>query len=185
MKEYKAYTIARLGYLRPKEVDCLVKYVKLLPKNPVIVNIGAGFGTSALCFAEPRHDAKIFSIDLRDDDNPFGGLLNERNSFSGTGLSLPTQIKGDSKEVGKTWDKEIDLLFIDGDHSKEGVGGDIDIWIPHVKDGGYVLFHDYGSRHHGFVTAAVDELAKTLELVEVAKTVAVFLIERDGNVLPG
>lgn len=178
MKKYKAYTIAQLGYLRPKEVDCLVKYVKLLPENPIIVNIGAGFGTSALCFAEPRHDAEIFSIDLRDDDNPFGGLLNERNAFIGADAKLPTQIKGDSKKVGKTWDKEIDLLFIDGDHSAEGVGGDIDIWIPYVKDGGYVLFHDYGSPYHGFVTLAVDELAKTIALVEVVKTVAVFLNEK-------
>jgi predicted O-methyltransferase YrrM len=36
----------------------------------------------------------------------------------------------------------LDLLFIDGDHSEEGVRSDFERWSPHVRPGGHVLFHD-------------------------------------------
>jgi predicted O-methyltransferase YrrM len=37
---------------------------------------------------------------------------------------------------------ELDLLFIDGDHSEEGVRADFERWSPFVKAGGHLLFHD-------------------------------------------
>ena len=40
-------------------------------------------------------------------------------------------------------DDELDVLYIDGDHSYEGVKKDIEIYTPSVRVGGYVLFHDY------------------------------------------
>jgi hypothetical protein len=49
-----------------------------------------------------------------------------------------------SAEVCKSFTDEIDLLFIDGDHSLAGCKADADCWIPHVRKGGTVLFHDYG-----------------------------------------
>jgi len=41
---------------------------------------------------------------------------------------------------------KFDLMFIDGDHSYEGVKNDFEKWTPHLKVGGYVLFddQDYG-----------------------------------------
>lgn len=36
----------------------------------------------------------------------------------------------------------IDFLFIDGDHSYEGVQKDWTLWSPHVAIGGYVALHD-------------------------------------------
>ena len=38
--------------------------------------------------------------------------------------------------------RSIDLLFIDGDHSYEGVKGDFERYAPMVSPGGAVLFHD-------------------------------------------
>jgi predicted O-methyltransferase YrrM len=40
--------------------------------------------------------------------------------------------------------QEIDLLFIDGDHSYEGVKTDWDLYSPLLKSGSCVVFHDYG-----------------------------------------
>jgi predicted O-methyltransferase YrrM len=40
------------------------------------------------------------------------------------------------------WDQEIDFLFIDGDHSFEGVFQDWNEWSPYVKPGGHVALHD-------------------------------------------
>ncbi len=37
---------------------------------------------------------------------------------------------------------QLDLLFIDGDHTYEGVKKDFDMYSPLVKKGGIVAFHD-------------------------------------------
>ncbi len=55
-------------------------------------------------------------------------------------------IEGDSREVYKTWDKgKIKLLFIDGDHTYEGVKADAEGWFDHVSSPGAILFHDFRS----------------------------------------
>jgi predicted O-methyltransferase YrrM len=47
-----------------------------------------------------------------------------------------------SGEAAKGWDKKIDLIFIDGDHSYEGVKADWDLFLPHLAEFGVVVFHD-------------------------------------------
>ena len=37
---------------------------------------------------------------------------------------------------------ELDFLFIDGDHSYEGVKQDYELYSPLVKKGGIIAFHD-------------------------------------------
>jgi hypothetical protein len=38
--------------------------------------------------------------------------------------------------------EDIDLIFIDGDHSYEGILKDFNRWEPFLKKGGLVLIHD-------------------------------------------
>jgi predicted O-methyltransferase YrrM len=38
--------------------------------------------------------------------------------------------------------RELDLLFIDGDHSYEGVRNDFELYHPLVRRGGLIVFHD-------------------------------------------
>lgn len=40
-------------------------------------------------------------------------------------------------------DESLDVVFIDGDHSYEGVSLDIKCWLPKVKVGGIIAGHDY------------------------------------------
>lgn len=47
-----------------------------------------------------------------------------------------------SGEVAKDWKEPIDMLFIDGDHSYEGVKEDWRLFSPHVRRFGVVVFHD-------------------------------------------
>lgn len=47
-----------------------------------------------------------------------------------------------STEVAREWDKSIDLLFIDGDHSYEGVKRDWELFSPFVREFGFTIFHD-------------------------------------------
>ena len=39
-------------------------------------------------------------------------------------------------------DEKVDFLFIDGDHTYEGVKRDFEMYSPLVKEGGIVAFHD-------------------------------------------
>lgn len=52
---------------------------------------------------------------------------------------------------------ELDLLFIDGDHTLDGVKNDYDRYSKYVKKGGYIIFDDY---HHPIIKEYCDKLLK-------------------------
>ena len=41
----------------------------------------------------------------------------------------------------------VDFVWIDGDHSQEGITTDLDLYYPLVKEGGIFGGHDYGQCH--------------------------------------
>ncbi len=51
-------------------------------------------------------------------------------------------IQKTSNEVAKTWQGQIDILFIDGDHGYEQVLFDYRTFAPFVKKDGLIIFHD-------------------------------------------
>lgn len=51
--------------------------------------------------------------------------------------------QGFSADIAATWEKPIDFLYIDGDHSLEGIYTDLYSWVPKVKVGGIISGHDY------------------------------------------
>jgi predicted O-methyltransferase YrrM len=54
--------------------------------------------------------------------------------------------------------REIGMLWIDGDHSKAAVMQDIERWAPLVAPGGYIVLDDVGTWHPG-----VDEAVRRLK----------------------
>lgn len=146
------------GFLYPAEVCLIYLVAAKLPKDAIAVNIGAGVGTGSLALVEMRPDVESWTVDISE-GGPGGGMANERNAFYNAGIPQTTrQILGDSHEVWRNWDraKALDYLFIDGDHSADGLQKDIDGWLQFVKPGGYVLYHDYKSKTWADVTAVVD-----------------------------
>lgn len=73
-------------------------------------------------------------------------------------------LKSDSVEASEgIEDESLDFVFIDADHTYEGVKRDIEAWAPKVRPGGIVSGHDYyvfASGEDG-VIRAVDEYVKT------------------------
>ena len=47
-----------------------------------------------------------------------------------------------SAEVARRWSGEVEVLFIDGDHSERGCDTDWESWSPFIPVGGRVVFHD-------------------------------------------
>lgn len=59
-------------------------------------------------------------------------------------------------------DLSLDFVFIDADHSYNGVKSDITAWLPNIKPGGFIGGHDYDNpreRNGKEVKHAVDEFA--------------------------
>jgi hypothetical protein len=71
-----------------------------------------------------------------------------------------------SQDVALTWDgKPVGLLFVDGDHTKEGARRDILTWAPHLAPGARIAVDDYGHPDWPGVGEAVDELVAKEVLV--------------------
>jgi MMP 1-O-methyltransferase len=51
-------------------------------------------------------------------------------------------IIGHSEVVGRAWNTQLSLIFIDGSHAYESVLNDYQIWAKHILPGGYLVFHD-------------------------------------------
>lgn len=163
---------AAFGYLTADEVAALKFIAQTLPDNPVVVNIGAGSGTSGLAFMESRGDLFLITIDIEGGDSPLGSLYSERLELERAGFSNIRyhQILGDSRSIGEhaqeTFDilvhqgerlinvmkhylvdgvktRFADMVFIDADHSYEACKGDILAWLPNIKPGGIIALHDY------------------------------------------
>ena len=101
-------------------------------KDSTILEIGRKQGGSAIIMAAAIEKGRVYSIDkIR---NPHA-IRNCRNFSDKIVL-----VDGDSAKI--KWRQPIGLLFIDGDHSYNGLRSDIRRYCPWVEQGGYVLFHD-------------------------------------------
>lgn len=66
-------------------------------------------------------------------------------------------LRGDSVLMsGFVPDKSLALVYIDGDHSHDGVLRDIFAWVPKLVPGGVMAFHDYENHNYGVKTAVRD-----------------------------
>jgi len=121
-------------------------------KPRTVVEIGTAHGGTLLllcCVAEK--DATVASIDLP--GGKFGGGYSAWNiplylDFAGKSQKLHL-LQGDShsdamfqRVVSVLSGRAIDFLFIDADHTYEGVKRDFQLYSPLVAKGGLVGFHD-------------------------------------------
>jgi hypothetical protein len=126
-----------------EEPDCLAQYASAVPDGGCIVEIGTAEGGSAKIMREvtASKNIQIYTVDLLPRDKAFE-LLKDSNV---------TLLHGASVQFAKNWDKsqKIDLLFIDGDHSFNGIYEDFVSWCPFLSDEGKVLFHDVDLEERG------------------------------------
>lgn len=73
-------------------------------------------------------------------------------------------LRGDSARTAAQFeDGSLDFVFIDGDHSYQGVARDIAAWRSKVKPGGLLSGHDYDHPKQGAVKDAVTDLIGDVE----------------------
>lgn len=120
-------------------------------KPTVCVEIGSARGKSA-CFVglalKRNGHGKLYAIDPHTQTN-----WNDRESVDTLSIMAKNLrkagvvdyvqiIRKTSGEAVAGWTTSIDMLFIDGDHSYEGVKADWKRFLPFVKPFGVVIFHD-------------------------------------------
>ena len=73
------------------------------------------------------------------------------------GLPMPFIYQGNSKDVWDKFRKEsIDWLFVDGDHTYDGLTEDLRCWVQNVKRDGLVSGHDYHETWPDVMRAVTD-----------------------------
>jgi len=67
-------------------------------------------------------------------------------------------VHGDADIFAKVFKQPfVDLIFIDGYHNYNAVRKDVDMWLPLMKPGATMLFHDYIDPNSDGVKPVVDE----------------------------
>jgi cephalosporin hydroxylase len=93
----------------------------------------------------------------------------EGNSQSQTTKDKVIETLSNSRVLGYT--NKIDILFIDGDHSFDGVFNDFSMYEELVNVGGYIIFDDYNDKEFSpEVKSAVDGLIPSLSNYEIIGT---------------
>lgn len=65
--------------------------------------------------------------------------------------SIVLEVFNEVKDLG------VNLMFIDGDHSYQGVRSDFENYSPLVARGGYIVFDDYRPKDHPEIAKFIDE----------------------------
>lgn len=117
----------------------------------VCVEIGSASGRSAGFIGAALRDiglGRLYAIDPHaptdwNDDGPIESLAAMQRTLRWLGVSRHVEIvRQRSEQAALGWSLPIDLLFIDGDHSYEGVRRDWELFVPFVRPFGAVVFHD-------------------------------------------
>jgi predicted O-methyltransferase YrrM len=137
------------------------------PETVVEIGTARGYSTYALALAcQQNGRGKVYGIDPHEPNRWTDGgpdLAHDNYEFLLAHLKeyelAPTWcevIRARSLETSQWWDKPIDLLFIDGDHTYEGVKGDFEAFLPWLREDSVVVFHD--SMWPGGVPRFLEEL---------------------------
>jgi len=154
-------------HLTKVEKLLLYKVALSLPRNCTIVEIGSYLGASSsfLASAAKEKNGTLYCIDTWKNEamdeaprDTYGQFIQNTKHYK----NWIVPMRGKSVEVAKDFNKDIDMLFIDGDHSYQAVKADVDAWFPKLKNGAIVVFHDCGWAEG--VQKVIEEIVKSMQI---------------------
>ena len=147
------------GWLSVAEGRSLFRLAAAVPPSSAIVEIGSWKGKSTIWLAAGSlsgQGAKVYSIDphtgtkddaererQKGDAETIWSFDDFQRNISKAGVAaVVAPLVMYSGEALSHVKEPVGLLFIDGDHSYEGVRADFEAWSPRVAPGGVIAFHD-------------------------------------------
>jgi hypothetical protein len=131
-----------------------------LIKPKVVVELGTHYGVSFFSFCEAAekyaNESYIYGIDTWSGDKQAGYYGDEvymrvKKYLDKYHSQRAQMVRCSFNEAESLFNKNsIDLIHIDGLHTYEAVKEDYETWLPKLKEGGTLLFHDWNVRKEGF-----------------------------------
>jgi hypothetical protein len=142
------------------EIELLYQLASQVPADRCIVEIGSYRGQSAIALglgALAGHHAPVYAIDPHEEfvgelGGQFGWRDREafmRNVTRAKCAEVVRLVNLPGHLVGMAWEKPVGLLFLDGDHSYEGVRGDFIAWAPHLTPDATLLLDEWKNKNTG------------------------------------
>jgi predicted O-methyltransferase YrrM len=132
------------------DIDMHADFLTEVAKGDILeIGVRTGISTAAFLRGVQKNGGHVYSVD----NNPDCSKVFQ-------GLSEWTFILADSKDTAQVKaaiPASLDILFIDGDHTYEGVKADLANYAPLVKSGGRIILHDVVSAYDPGVRQAFDE----------------------------
>ena len=127
----------------------LYKISSQLSNYSNIVEIGSYLGAST-CFLAAgcsHKGGRVYAVDTWENQAMSEGLRDTYQEFLQNTTDYKNNInpiRSFSVDAAQNFSQPVDLLFVDGDHSYEGVMADLKAWIPKLKPKAWLLLHDIG-----------------------------------------
>ena len=156
------------GWTRGPEAEALLRVAYELPDRAVIVEIGAFLGSGTILLAgarKLRRSGKVHCIDPFDgsgdavsvpeykrilsDHTKASQIQTFRDNIRRAGLASWVSIhQGRAEEIGVGWGVPVDMAFMDGDQSPEGVSGAYQSWQNWLKPNAILALHNSTPREY-------------------------------------
>ena len=136
------------AFLTPYEKQALYRLARSLPPHAQLVEIGSYLGGSSCCLAAgiAGKDSILHCVDTFMSDHITGEDRQDTYTQFKENIAPYQQAiqvhRGLSSDVFTEFIQPLDLLFIDGDHSWEGVTTDLRLYLPLLKNDGILIMHD-------------------------------------------
>ena len=184
---------ARQEAIRTREAE-RARMLSVLPEKAVCAEIGTWKGNFAAVILEHRRPAHLYLVDPWEHraegdyaDASYGGKMEGGQvsmdaMYDEVAARFSAEVESGQVEILRQRstdaaaalpDESLDWVYIDGDHSYEGVKADLEAYFRTVKPGGLMAGDDYGHVGSWFedgVTRAVDEFAARCANLEIIGT---------------
>jgi hypothetical protein len=149
------------------EIKSRIELHKLIDLRYPVAEIGCAEGLFSLEILQ--WGAKLIMVDNwghipgQRGDGGYEQSWHEKNYMEAMNRVLPyrdrvTVLQGKSVSCADAVeDESLSMVYLDADHSYEGVRADLKVWLPKIRKGGIIAGHDYLNPDYG-VRQAVDEI---------------------------
>jgi predicted O-methyltransferase YrrM len=156
------------GWTRGPEAEALIRAAYQLPDHAVIVEIGSFIGSASILLAGARKLRRTGKLHCVDPFDASGDVVSVPEydriltHYEGTtqleifranvrkaGVARWLVVhQGQAEQIANEWALPIDMLFMDGDQSPQGVSAAYESWSPWVKNNGLLALHNSNSREY-------------------------------------